>query len=125
MSNLKVDPKIVALQEDIETLTATINDPDTPEDLRAELQASVTEIKTEIQTLQKPKVEKPKKEKPVKAEVKLGNKSFKDASSQELEQAFSHRLEQVNKLGGKSKTKSIFSRNGSAANGELSTPATA
>lgn len=111
----KPNPKIVELQADIETITATINDPDTPEDIRTDLNNSLVEIQGELTKLQKPKEPKPKKDKPAKPEVKLGGKPYKETTSKELEDAFGERLKRVNELGGKSKTKSIFySENGSA-----------
>jgi hypothetical protein len=115
----KPNPKITELQADIETITATINDPDTPEELRADLKSSLTEMESALKKLKIPKESKPKKEKPAKPEVRLGSKSFKETTSKELEEAFGKRLERVNELGGKSKTKSIFySENGNAPSSE-------
>jgi hypothetical protein len=111
----KPNPKITELLADIETITATINDPDTPEELRTDLKSSLAEMESALQKLQVPKEPKPKKDKPAKPEVRLGSKPFKETTSDELEQAFGERLKRVNELGGKSKTKSIFySENGNA-----------
>lgn len=109
MSNPKsVNPKIAELQADIETITTTINDPDTPEDVRKELRESLVEVEKELKALQKPKAAKPKKPKVAKPEVRLGDKLFKDTTSQELEEAFGKRMARVKEVEGKSKTKSIF-----------------
>jgi hypothetical protein len=111
----KPNPKITELQADIETITATINDSDTPEDVRADLKTSLAEMENALEKLQVPKEPKLKKEKPVKPEVRFGGKPYKETTSNELEEAFGKRLERVGELGGKSKTKSIFySKNGNA-----------
>lgn len=116
-----INPKIEELKADIETITATINDPDTPEDVRLELKSSLSEMEQALAKLEKPKEPKPKKEKPSKPEVKFSGKPIKEVSSKELEDAFTERLNRVRELGGKSKTKSIFQyENGSAPASEAS-----
>ena len=110
-----INPKIAELQADIETINLTINDPDTPEDMREDLKSSLAEMEGALVKLQTPKEPKVKKEKPAKPEVKFGGKPYKETTSQELEEAFSKRMGRVSELGGKSKTKSIFySENGNA-----------
>ena len=121
----KTNSKISELKSTAETITATINDPDTPENEKEELRAAVEEIQRQIQLLKKARSEKPPKEKAIKPEIRFGEKSIRDVSSSELDEAFKKRLERVNEVEGKVKTKSIFTRNGQASEPKIEAAASA
>ncbi len=109
---LETQKKIDEIEKDIKGAKVSIADKDIPDETKVILKDSLVTMQKEATTLKSEnetriKELKKEKEKPI---LKVDGKLYEDVSHEEIGNSFKNRLDQVDKLEGLSKTKSVVQR---------------